>query len=221
MRSDMQKIIVERPRRGSSLPSKKTALRLSPAKIRAALEDVEDFDSGPKRAASARHQKWLNENLAPLRRYLMGQVGRPWRKVYGEIRQAIDTRSAIGLHVLQHVPDFVSVHTRMENGLIFETGWCYRQRPVSGLYVHPVTGLLRYAKRATPAASEPEPNLVRVNSNVEYEKIGGYWYRMEYETAVSDEGASIRVLVLKRQCDRRTTQRIESGDFGIPARKYR
>src|SRR5438309_9686382 len=31
-------------------------------------------------------EKWLNENLAPLRRYLESNVGRPWSKVYAEIR---------------------------------------------------------------------------------------------------------------------------------------
>jgi hypothetical protein len=218
MRSDMHKVIVESPRSGSALPSIRTALRFSSTKIVAAVDAAEDFDSGPRRASSARRDKELNENLAPLRRYLMGQIGRPWRKVYGEIRQSIDARSAIGLHVLQHLEDFVSLHTALEDGVVVcARRWC-RRGPVSGLYVHPVSGLLRFSKYKpsllTPRSDDPEPNFVRVNANVEYEKIDGYWYRMEYEMSVSSEGASMRVLILKRQCDRKTIRRIEGGEMG-------
>jgi hypothetical protein len=177
MRSDMHKVIVERPRLGSALPSQKTALRFSSAKIGAAVHAAEDYDSGPRRASSARRGKGLNENLAPLRRYLMGQIGRPWRKVYGEIRQSIDARSAIGLHVLQHLEDFVSVHTALENGAVVDAGRWYRYGPVSGLYVHPVSGLLRFSKykppRYNPWPEEREPNLVRVNADLQYEKSTG------------------------------------------------
>jgi hypothetical protein len=86
MRSDMHKVIVERPRRlGSSGKNRKTALRLSVSERAKAITDADDYDSGHPRASSARHEKQLNENLAPLKRYLMGQVGRPWDKVYSEI----------------------------------------------------------------------------------------------------------------------------------------
>src|SRR5258708_38763728 len=104
MRSNMQKVMVDRQRRvGSNWKNRKTALRLSETQRAQAIANAEDYDGGSGRASSARHQKHLNENLAPLRRYLMAQVGRPWDKVYGEIRGTIDTRSAIGLHVLQHL----------------------------------------------------------------------------------------------------------------------
>ena len=214
----MHKVIVERPRSGSALPSVKTALRFSSSKIGAAVDAAEDYDSGPKRASSARRDKELNENLAPLRRYLMGQIGRPWRKVYGEIRQSIDARSAIGLHVLQHLEDFVSVHTTLEDGVVVSARrWCGRG-PVSGLYVHPVSGLLRFSKYKpswfTRGHDERELNLVRVAANLEYAKIDGHWYRIEYEMSVSNDGASTRVPTLKRQCDRKTIRRIEGGEMG-------
>src|SRR5262245_20037141 len=99
MRSDMQKIIVERPRLGSSRPNRKNGGRLLAGQIGSALAAPEDYDSGPARASSRRHEKWLNENLQPLYRYLRGQIGRPWDKVYSEIRRNLDTRSALGLHV--------------------------------------------------------------------------------------------------------------------------
>lgn len=218
MRPDMHKIIVERPRWGSALPNHKTALRFSSAKIRLAVDAAEDYDSGPRRASSARRDKELNENLAPLSRYLMSQIGRPWRKVYGEIRQSIDARSATGLHVLQHLEGYVTVHTALENGVVVGAEGWNNGRPVSGLYVHPASGLLRFSKDKpwwhTRRIEERELNLVRVNANVEYEKIDGHWYRMEYGTSVSSDGASMRVLILKRQCDRKTIRRIEGGEMG-------
>jgi len=137
MRSDMHKVIVERPRMlRSKWKNRKTALRLSPSQRAQAITDAEDYDSGHTRASSARHEKHLNENLAPLKRYLRAQVGRPWDKVYSEICRTIDTRSAIGLHVLQHVEDFIAVDTYIENGQVLERNrrWFMRAR---GLYVHP------------------------------------------------------------------------------------
>jgi len=79
-------------------------------------------------------------------------VGRPWNKVYSEIRERIDARSALGLHVLQHLEDYVATNTFLKDGKVFE----YRRfgcvGEVRGLYVHPVTGLLRYPK---PAKKRP------------------------------------------------------------------
>src|SRR5258708_27864728 len=90
MRSDMHKVIVERPRMLRGAPrNRKTALRLNISGSALAAADGDDYDSGPRRASSARHDKHLNENLAPLRRYLESQVGRPWDKVYSEIRGGI------------------------------------------------------------------------------------------------------------------------------------
>src|SRR5580704_1168370 len=76
MRSDMAKVIVERPR---------IKARKSKQGRAVALEDLPSHE-GMRRAQALRgDRKQLNENLNPLKRYLAGQVGRPWRKVYGEI----------------------------------------------------------------------------------------------------------------------------------------
>ena len=153
MRSDMHKVIVERPRMlRSKWKNRKTALRLSASQRAQAIGDAEDYDSGHARASSSRHEKHLNENLAPLKRYLMGQVGRPWDKVYSEICRTIDTRSAIGLHVLQHVDGFIALDTFIQNGKVYERGW-RSVMEVRGLYVHPVTGIIRLPKRRPSAGN--------------------------------------------------------------------
>ena len=172
-----------------------------------------------------RHEKWLNENLAPLRRYLLRQVGRPWDKVYGEIRQTIDTRSAVGLHVLQHLEDYVATDTFIQDGVVSEWQWRGGAAPVSGLYVHPKSGLLRLAKRRETPRELPPLEIVRVSETVQYRKIDGLWFRMEYRKAGPDEmvpgphgnmvraaefDRSVLVLERKQQCDRKTIRRIES-----------
>jgi hypothetical protein len=234
MRSDMQKVIVERPRYGSARPNRKSGGRLHPAQVRSAIESAEDYDGGPTRASSARHDKSLNENLAPLRRYLAGQVGRPWNKVYGEIRRTLDTRSAIGLHVLQHLEDFVTVNTVVRGGVVYGRRRWSPFAPVKGLYVHPVTGLLRTAKSGRKAKMSSrreiqEPNFVRASENVAYERINGIWFLLEYaevDTSKSprlEPGAALAPgtkqhalirLLRKRQCDSKTNRQIERGELG-------
>jgi hypothetical protein len=217
MRSDMHKIIVERPRLlRSAWTNQKTARRLSLNDCATALDAPEDYDGGPTRASSARHSKWLNENLAPLRRYLHQQVGRPWSNVYGEILKGIDTRSAVGLHVLQHVDGFVSTHVVIENRKVYYFGRGRLHPMTQGLYVHPRTGLLRALtgprNPKPPQPSTAELDLVRVTETVYFEKRAGLWFRVEYRLRSSDEQADGRgrlEFLRKQQCDRKTVKKIE------------
>ncbi len=147
MRSDMHKVIVERPRLGHSERSRKTARRWSPTELGRVAAEGEDYDSGPRRAAASRHGKSLNEHLKPLLRYLRKQVGRPWNKVYSELREVIDSRSTVRQHILDHVHwevatsiELVEEHNRQ---FPYEFSAWGGRRPVNGLYVDPRTGLLR------------------------------------------------------------------------------
>lgn len=143
MRKDMAKIIVERPRIGHS------KRWVKPGRTRPLVDD----DGEPVRASArepkgaARKTKTLNENLSPLRRYLEGNVGRPWNKVYSELSENLKVASAVQQHVRQHVEDFVAVKTRMRSGEVFVTAHWGREVALKDsyqrLYVHPRTGLLR------------------------------------------------------------------------------
>ena len=98
MRADMAKVIVERPRHGRGL-----------CFPRARLRDWGPIEESPRRQGMKRpwleagREKCLNENLAPLRRYLLSNVGRPWDKVFGEMSQHMRLDSAVQLHIWQHV----------------------------------------------------------------------------------------------------------------------
>lgn len=131
MRPDMAKVIVERPRRLEGFSRKGRVLP---------LEELPRHEGMRVRHVRNWGGKVLNENLAPLRRYLVRQVGRPWNKVYAEVSAHLRPTSAVQQHVRDHLHDFVAVKPRrLANQL--------RQRPGSDLwfqpfYVDPRTGLL-------------------------------------------------------------------------------
>ena len=103
MRRDMFKVIVERPRllegvarKGRTLPDEASPSRIG---LRRAAREVGGY-------------KALNENLAPLRRYLGKQVGRPWNTVFSEICANLKTRSTVQQHVRDHIKDYVQLNPR-------------------------------------------------------------------------------------------------------------
>src|SRR5688572_30014619 len=115
MREDMAKVIVERPRKRGGLKYPRGSVR---------GVDRMPLDDWPKRRGirrpwQERHaEKFLNENLAPLRRFLQSNVGRPWDKVYGEICQRINRSSAVQLHIWQHLSDFVCTNAHEIEGYV-------------------------------------------------------------------------------------------------------
>jgi hypothetical protein len=141
MRGDMPKVIVERPRGGRGKLRRDKTVRDDDA----ALSKV-----GMKRDALLRGgSKTLNENLAPLRRYLEAQVDRPWRKVWSEICENLKSTNTVQQHVRDHIPDFVAIKTSVRDGEI----WVHeRWAPVRlkdshiRLFVDPASGLLRRNK---------------------------------------------------------------------------
>src|SRR5919202_1057601 len=106
MRSDMAKVIVERPRLRGHAWNKPKGYHRKLHRLRGEGLPVRE-------GMKARWQggtKMLNEHLGPLRRYLDSQVGRPWDQVFSEICAHIDRSSAVQDHVRDHVADYVAVH---------------------------------------------------------------------------------------------------------------
>src|SRR6266404_9494791 len=104
MRTDMYKVIVERPRRGK---------RPRPLAIRFRNDLLGPAHLGMRAAYDHRE---LNENLNPLRRYLRTQVGRPWSKVFSEICATIDRRNTVQQHIHQHIDQFIATRVGVRNG---------------------------------------------------------------------------------------------------------
>ena len=147
MRADMHKVIVERPRRGSRGPS-----RGAPWEKNARLEDLPSKEGIRRRHDAWYGRKELNENLAPLERYLRKQVGRPWNAVYRDISAGLRVTSAVQLHVRQHLWDYVERHVTIgpDRRILRKPGrwlrWPDALDP-GDLYIHPETGLLAVVKR--------------------------------------------------------------------------
>lgn len=149
MRRDMFEVIIERPRGGAGREKRNRREERTPRA----------FERAPKREGMSmgRGTKWLNENLAPLRRFLRRRTGRPWSQVSSEMRAALSMRSAVQKHVMDHVRQYV------EENVVFVDGKPHRPNSVSGklwplnshqrwprFYVCPRTGLLREAPPLPP-----------------------------------------------------------------------
>lgn len=184
MREDMAKVIVERPRYGSRASKKRKGY--SREWDRYALDEQPKREGIKKRSGGTKH---LNEHLAPLRRYLFAQVGRPWDKVFAEICEHIDRNSAVQDHVRDHVADYVVTKVKLIDGVPhygegprvghpISSGWFYRD----SLYVCPKTGILRQVK-AKKTSRQPRPSSVvppvRESLRLQYHYLEGAWHEVK------------------------------------------
>jgi len=147
MRGDMHKVIVERPRPGSGCSFRKgDPLR------KVEWEELPAIESMKVRHADRRS---FNENLKPLRRWLERQVKRPWDRVYSEACEVIKPTSTVRNHVKIHLLEFVHRDVVLVNGLPHTiqrwSGGGYTELLDRGLYVHPVSRLLRCHQRRRSA----------------------------------------------------------------------
>src|SRR5689334_16742725 len=89
MRTDMHKIVVERERARGLPGNRKWHKRLR-------YVEGDDYEDEVKFASSSRKRQYgyyakeFSDVLAPLKGYLRRNVGRPWDKVYSELRQGLD-----------------------------------------------------------------------------------------------------------------------------------
>lgn len=193
MREDMFKVIVERPRGGRSWASK--------SKIRYDKCEERSRVSGHRLVMEASgNTKYLNENLAPLKRYLHKQLGRKWDDVFSEICAHLDTGSTVKMHVREHLGDFVLHNTRRDrDGVLWVTDrWGGPQKCVDSwteLYVDPDDGRLKETrqlcrregvvfKRSRPRHNswnrpkKPLP-LKKLSATTWHMRLQGLWYFIE------------------------------------------
>lgn len=148
MRADMFKVIVERPRWGS---------RHAPSvKLKRSDPGIQFIGHKRHVRTGARYYKDLNENLAPLIRFLQSRCGRRWDDVFSEICAGLDTGSTVKMHVRQHLDDFVAARISigrdgewMADGevMVDRTPWGWRRWR---FFVDPRDGILRGAAELPP-----------------------------------------------------------------------
>ena len=230
MRSDMHKVVVERERHGSAAKNRKWGQRV-------AFVPEADYDDQPKFVSSARgrqyssNQKWFSDVLGPLEGFLRGNLGRPWDKVFSELRQGLDVRKVTGRHIFDHLESMVETDCWIgadRNVYVRPHGL-----QVVGFYVHPRSGLLCFIRG--PSARERKKRRllrqkideIRFDCTRSFKLIGGQWYFVVYETIemaryepvrtmwdvvqrrqVQLTWARNRVAVHKRQCNREEVRTI-------------
>lgn len=178
MRDDMARVIVERPRIGGHGSRKGRAV---------ALEDLPRHEGVRRRHKISGNWKSLNENLAPLRRFLDKQVGRPWDKVFADISARLRPTNAVQQHVRDHLKDFVAVKPRRGVG----RRWLRDEKPwYEPLYVDPRDGILkrtadlpevRACRRKEAARKRQAPAIDRValTTDRELREVDGIWYEAQ------------------------------------------
>jgi hypothetical protein len=191
MRSDMAKVIVERPRHCSRMRDKHRKGRQRDLQ-RLGLDWL-------KRECIRTTHKSFNEHLAPLRRYLDDQVGRPWDEVHAEIRRHIRADSVVQKHVLTHVDGYVETNVLDLDGVACHgAGWLIGRPITWSWYVCPRTGLLRrvdrrdtkYGRRARRDAVSNVPKPVRVDDRHVCRVAEGRWWLVEVRRLVRTKAES-------------------------------
>jgi hypothetical protein len=183
MRSDMDKVIIERPRKGP---------RVKPR--RGNRPHVAEWTGDDDCYAGRYHPKprttrWSSDLLSPLRRWLSSQVGRPWDKVWSEICSNADLRTTSGRHLREHVAYEVSIgnlrYDEPSRTMLEFVPW-RGYIPVQGLYVHPRHGLLclqprrddpRYLRQPDPR--EAAADTLEIGPQHFHLKRAGIWYEAQ------------------------------------------
>lgn len=184
MRLDMAKVLVERPRPPSRVPRGRDGRK---------FRDMSEAAFLPMKAGY-RDLKSLNENLRPLERYLWRQINRPWDKVYREMCAVIDGRNAVQRHILEHLRQYVAIHTSEVDGDLIDLGnRFFGPGPIwQSLYVHPRTGMLRrnskdvswrrrYRERQQIAERERANRWRELSPSRQLHRLDEQWFIVEIE----------------------------------------
>ena len=161
MRTDLNKVLTERPRWGSGSRNLKTRAHFDH------YDDAkEDRFSLPKRGKALMHNRELGtydeskdftDKLGPLKRWVNSQVGRNWDRVYSELKQAFPNSNKqnhhlIDTHLMGYIRRHVSVEPFKHGRKVYELSpWHGRAELLTGdIYVDPATThvLMKYRRKS-------------------------------------------------------------------------
>jgi len=205
MRSDMYKVIIEKPRGGGRFKEAKGYKR---AHQRIPLEEMPQRESIGRKWQAGWRSKHQTDVLGPLRRFLRSRVGQPWNKVYSEIVATIDRRNKVQEHLLDHVMWEVETNVSIVDGELW-TQHRWRLRPGS-LYVCPRTGSLKEVPPRSKKRKGSRRTHVPINATAQYRKIDGIWYKVALRPLAEVEPSAFDVVLKKPVsefgwCEARTT----------------
>jgi hypothetical protein len=186
MRDDMKHVIIDRPRLGGSGGRSLTPKGGKRRWQRYAEDEYPKSESTARRRLYGYGCKELNEHLAPLRRWLRSNCGRPWNDVYAEICANLRVDNATQAHVRDHAEQYVLKHTQLIDGEVRDskgeplTRYGWRLYP---FFVHPLDGTLRetpHIGRRRRRQQRQQKEIVQGDDPVRpLWLIKGIWYEVE------------------------------------------
>jgi len=184
MRSDMKKLLCEEPRRGGGNARKG--------------RDYRSYDDMPFREGMSMRSRRLKgagkefgEHLQPLKRYIEKQVGRPWDKVYSEIKESMGSgQTPVESHIFEHLEGYIAIKvvkcdiSESNTGMVHHyvlgsCGYDYRRKVYPGdLFVDPASGIIKRAKSLKPQPKKLPPlkDWRDISDKLFVNKIDGIWY---------------------------------------------
>lgn len=216
MRKDLAKLTTESSRAGGYGKIKyggKARINHDPE------HDYLDEFGGYRSSARLRHMEYksFTDVLNPLRGAVRKNLGRPWNDVFSEFCAVLDRRGVSGYHIWTHLMQEVAVNTYLGvDGKVYEKPnkhtWYSRMRPVEGFYVHPVSGLLRWADREIGPRMKARPEIkVPGEKKQVFRKVDGLWFRVEIAKVKTWWPYKEEEVVKKmKSCNRKEIRWIES-----------
>lgn len=183
MRADMAKVLTERPRTKSWEERRKTGGKVRIADLNEDLDDEREVSRLPiSRRRVYYDYKDFTDHIMPLKNYLRAQVGRPWNDVWSDLCATLDRRTTTGNHVFEHIAWEVETNTVMVGSKVHEyVGGRHGTAKVTGLYVHPVTGILEFAPYPPRPRRKKDETKIRLGPGRYLISINGIWYEGTYE----------------------------------------
>ncbi|MFA6211300.1 MAG: hypothetical protein WC714_17835 [Candidatus Obscuribacterales bacterium] len=199
MKNDFTSVIVERARYGRTRVHPKTARFNAGLSLSLNLDSDLDLDLDLGQGQDATHQSmnapWRHNrkekriHLAPLRRFLRAQVGRPWNDVYSDVCHTFKGVVSNGDRLTNYIDWDVELNVRVRESdgeLITERGYS-----VGGntLYVHPESGILTLSPTSARRRYKRKPRFEMVSIDNEHKlvNIDGLWYVVTLATIPGDE----------------------------------
>jgi hypothetical protein len=177
----LNEIVIERPRRGMRISSKKVA-GYKKALQKFTEEAIVDGLLSPYLIKTRRRTKYFSDHIAPLYRWLRSKVGQRWDDAYSELCLSLDSSTVTGRHVLSHVWDFVELNVVLIDGVPYRKDkqehplgrfcWTWKNQ----LYVNPETGILSIAEKTPKELPKKREDLVVIDKYHHYRKLDDVWF---------------------------------------------
>ncbi|MBK9386605.1 MAG: hypothetical protein IPN34_17470 [Planctomycetes bacterium] len=206
MRQDMAKVLVDRARRGvkSAKFDRRRNRRAAKHDVNVSLKHAESSDAGSIAESMGRGRlygfncKELNDYLSPLKRFIEANVGRPWDKVYSEIRARVRFENTVQQHIMQRIWGYVERNVVLDDQAMPCESRSSRPLRRNEFFIHPISGLLLRGKapggrrwwpkkegskpkgwRALPGGERHQYEECRILDREVYVKANGIWYEAD------------------------------------------